>query len=198
MVGSCYTVRRAVLDYGALVSQCGMGRFSGRANDELGYRRCRIRLGAVYPTQNQGKKRASVLCAYEGPWTRKLLIQYAYNDSPRRPIHDADDLPIDITYEGNRTLRLNVAYDAKSRGEVEGRVVFATENGLIGEGSYVYVNGPLRNREDNAGFAHSGRYSVHIFPEADPDVLRVYYDGLMPDHNARGYEIWQRDNQGSP
>ncbi len=138
---------------------------------------------------------------YAGLWNRECLFQYPYlSVQPKTGSvtmvgklrdKDADGEAITITYAGGRTLNLMVKYD-KGRGEVEGQVEFTSDKGIVGEGTYVYVGGPLKDASDNDGFSHSGRYAVHLFPDADPDVVRVYYDGLMPEPDARGYEVWRR------
>ena len=137
---------------------------------------------------------------YEGEWSRTQLIQYPYlGNGPmgqvkvnkRVRITDADGQTIRISHTSGRTLMLDVQYD-EGRGRTKAQIEFPNDNSVGGTGTYVYVEGKLSTPEDNEGLPHSGTYTVHLFPQTEPDHIRVYYHGLMPDPDAKGYEVWQR------
>ncbi len=157
--------------------------------------------------------------AYSGAWKRKSLYQYSYltvdekgqvKMAPRQRTGSAvspsgdrlpenqvvDERSISITYKGGRTLELRVDYDPATRGTVKGQVEFDADRGIVGVGTYLYVAGPLLRDPSNDGLPHSGKYTLHLFPSIDRDLMYVYYDGLQPSPDARGYEVWQRDRTG--
>ncbi|MEO8066773.1 MAG: hypothetical protein ABI599_03675 [Flavobacteriales bacterium] len=144
--------------------------------------------------------------SYAGAWKREILYQYSYLSIDHKTgavkrvskhrIKEAYDRSITIEYKGGRTLHLLVDYDPTGRGTVAGQVEFNADKGIVGEGTYLYVNGPLKAPADNDGVPHSGKYTLHWFPSDNRDTIHVYYDGLMPEPDAKGYEVWRKDPTG--
>ena len=128
---------------------------------------------------------------YAGEWTRTVLISYWHSEAQRARDKSADGLKITIAHKGSRFLQLDVEYD-KGRGTVNSHVEFNSDQGTIGQGTYVYISGPNFIANDNEGIPHSGIYTVHLFDD-NPNLIRVYHDGKMPDDRARGYEVWVRN-----
>ena len=132
---------------------------------------------------------------YAGKWKRVLMYQYRFmrkdgtlHDQER--ITNAEGLTSEVVYEGGTRISLKVRYD-DSRGEATAAIYFPGLEAHIGAGVYFYTEGKLASAEILLGLAHHGRYTMHLNPK-ESDLIILFHDGLIPDPNARGYEVWQR------
>lgn len=124
-------------------------------------------------------------------WTREVCYQYANDRQTMLPMPQCIGHEVELHYEGGVTIRVVANYGVM-HGIVESLVEFTGDSRLVGEGVYIYTSGVLHNDEQADGLAHSGKYTIHLFHEREPDRIRVFYQGMIPDPMARGYEIWKR------
>lgn len=132
-------------------------------------------------------------------WRRKVAYQYGSHKMPQLVVALQPELKIQFKYRGGRVLEVKADY-GKGWGEVTGKVEFDDDNRLVGQGTYVYTSGDLAeyrmpaNKEatEFITVAHSGKYTFHLFPDHDQNTIRVFYEGLIPYPEARGFEVWTR------
>jgi hypothetical protein len=133
--------------------------------------------------------------SYAGEWKRVLMYQYRYLDRRNQMkeqlrITEAEAKTSEVNYQGGQRLHLIVRYD-ESRGVAASAIDFPGLDAHVGAGTYFYIEGELSKATDVEGLPHHGRFTMHLNPK-EPDTIILLYDGLIPDPNVRGYEVWRR------